>query len=499
MEIEGYSLGNQCEFRQLRRAMRSVALLSVAAVLMLGCAASPSSEEGTEAASIGQPLVDLPIEVRCEAILQRDPAYFPYFHVAPQIWEQAQTPAGATAAVRSVAIDGEVAAAALGGKVTVFTSSNLASLNGWAQGPSFQPELGLAGDYGASLAIRSKSPLVAVGAPGYAVDEPGYVAIYEQVSADAERPPFVRQHWRRTQILLPPRAKNAAATSSMHFGSSLAIEGDTLVVGAEHFFHSSIANTNKDQLGIVYVYKRNQGSAWQLAETLSPLSSAWLPYPGFGSQPQNPPLPGDGYEFGHTVAISNGTIAVGANDHDCQKPLLNWCGRVHLYQLSSTGLWAPTSIVTPHTPYVTGFGLKVALDGSHLAVHSLGPSNGPRDSMTGLPIDPLEGHLVVELFEKSSAAGYSFVDRVESNGGAPIALSGDTLLLGLAAGFWPGPNYVASYVIGNGLDTNWRGFPRPSGASSNFGASLDVSGDWAIVGDISGPTFFRRTDCGPLL
>jgi hypothetical protein len=394
---------------------------------------------------------------------------FPFFYsaaggnVSPQYWTLAPSPSFApSGAATSVGIRDNVAVAGFGDSEYIFESSNLASTAGWSFMQSVQAGSGMVGDYGSALAVGNG--VIAVGAPSTAASG-GYVSIYERS----------QQSWSWQTDLLPPDPQGPLSTAGgVAFGSSVAIDGDTLVVGAENFSYdiSGVpAPSNFDQIGMAYVYQRTN-QVWTLVQRLSPLSIDWLPYPGFGKS-NNPPLPMDGYGFGHSVAISGDWIAIGAADHDCRFSDLGSCGRVYLYRASG-GLWAPNVMIKPMTDAV-GFGNVVALDGNHLAVRSVTSGSGA------------SGPHYVEVYLLGTNGTWAFIAPPVTTGNElkqrSLALTGDSLLVGANGSGGTATNFVDAFGIAGVLRPTWSAFPTPTGASAEFGGSVSASGNWAIVGD----------------
>lgn len=136
-----------------------------------------------------------------------------------------------------------------------------------------------------------------------------------------------------------------------NFGHRVSISGDTIVVGA-NAESSSAAGVNGDEsvndsagAGAAYVFQR-AGGQWQ--------QEAYLK----ASQTSN------GDQFGHSVAIDDDRIAVGAIGADLGKPQ---SGAVYLFERSE-GTWSPAGEVTAFTPGA-GFelGFSVAVSGTTIA------------------------------------------------------------------------------------------------------------------------------------
>ena len=235
-------------------------------------------------------------------------------------------------------------------------------------------------------------------------------------------------------------------------GYAVAMDGDTAVLGAP------LADDLADDAGAAYVYTWND-SAWVEAGQL---------------------LAGDGAasdEFGTSVAVSGGTIFVGAPLHDAAA--LD-AGAVYVFNFDGND-WVQTDKLTP-TQLGLGdeFGTSVAIDGDYAIV--------------GAPFDVTQG--------LSAGAAYAFVyeglngwvlqQRILPADGAAldrfgwsVALSGQTALVGAPleddAGLGAGAAYT--FLAGGGqwmqeaklLPTGW-------GSWQQFGSAVAIDGDTALVG-----------------
>ena len=122
-----------------------------------------------------------------------------------------------------------------------------------------------------------------------------------------------------------------------HFGSAVAIDGDTMVVGANRDDDKS-ANS-----GSAYVFVRS-GSTWTQQQKLTA---------------------SDGYlddNFGNSVAISGDTIVVGA-----ERQGYNELGAAYVFVRSGT-TWTQQQKLAPTLGFNPRFGRSVSIDGDNIAV-----------------------------------------------------------------------------------------------------------------------------------
>lgn len=162
------------------------------------------------------------------------------------------------------------------------------------------------------------------------------------------------------------KASNGDANDQ--FGFSVAVDGDTLVVGAPGESSSAAgiggganeqANNTLVVAGAAYVFERS-GGVWQQTSYVK------------SSQPSDLGI------FGFTVAVDGDRIAVGEPGQGTGEVTT---GRLHLYQRDSSGVWqAETTLRGSNTEQGDRFGLRVSLDGERLAVGATGEASASRDT-----------------------------------------------------------------------------------------------------------------------
>jgi len=169
-------------------------------------------------------------------------------------------------------------------------------------------------------------------------------------------------------IILYPSVEERAGF--LEFGTAVALDGDTLVVGAWDFGGymnnapqgSGVEDAPVAQAGKVFVFQRNYGDLG-----LDPIPDAW----GEVAVLQSSDAETSDY-FGKAVAISGDTIAVGAPGEDggMEGPYPQ-SGAVYLYQrnLGGEDMWGEvTTVYAPDAQLADQFGAALALDGNALVV-----------------------------------------------------------------------------------------------------------------------------------
>ena len=183
----------------------------------------------------------------------------------------------------------------------------------------------------------------------------------------------------------------AQAKPGAGFGSSVAIDGNYLVVGAPH---------GTELGGRAVVYERS-GTQWQQRAVL--MSPHWWTHLVD--------------EFGYAVAISGDRIAVGAPRFDGER------GKVYLFERDpSTNTWHEAGDVVPTFPLPgVKFGFSVDLDGDRLVV---GAPHTP---------DAYENPAgMVHIFDLSTGDEATFVasDGGDNKFGWSVSISGDWAAVG---------------------------------------------------------------------
>jgi uncharacterized repeat protein (TIGR02543 family) len=280
------------------------------------------------------------------------------------------------------------------------------------------------------------------------------------------------------------------------FGTSVAISGDTVVVGApEEESNATGVNGNQsdnsaDNSGAAYVFARS-GTAWN--------QQAYLKASNTGARD----------DFGRVVAASGDTVVVGASRED---NLAGNSGAAYVFARSGT-TWSQQAYLKASTPGGSDtFGAAVAISGDTIAV------GAPNEDSSATGVNGNQA----DNTATDSGAAYVFVRSgttwnqqaylKASNPGASdlfgtaVAVSGDTVVVGAyqedskATGVNGDQtdNSIkdsgAAYVfVRSGAAWSYYAYLKASNPKSNgrFASSVAVSGDTAVIGhylDDSGAT-----------
>ncbi|MBN2146167.1 MAG: FG-GAP repeat protein, partial [Anaerolineales bacterium] len=242
------------------------------------------------------------------------------------------------------------------------------------------------------------------------------------------------------------------------FGGAVAIDGDTLVVGAPGY---PITYT-----GAAYVFERNQDGtdAWGEVAIL------------YASDAQQ------GDEFGASVSISGDIIVVGAPDADDGAYTGNGAAYVFYRNQGGADLWGEVKILYGSSPNdFDYFGISVDIDGDTIVVGA--------ENKWG-------GYGWAHVFQRNFGGEdyWGEIAYISGFGSGPgdyfghsVAIAGDTIVVGAPGEVGTGRAYVFS--------RNWDGedtWGRVADLSAsdmqsgdNFGWSVDISADTLVVGAYS--------------
>jgi trimeric autotransporter adhesin len=198
------------------------------------------------------------------------------------------------------------------------------------------------------------------------------------------------------------------------FGVSLALDGDTLAVGAFHEDSGVPGDGQNDTLsnsGAAYVFRRVDG-AWQ--------QDAYLK----ANSPQ------EDQEFGWSVAVAGDLVAVGARLEDGSDAMDS--GAVYLFR-RNVSRWIPEARLEAPAPVSDDFfGYSVAAAGDGVAVGACGHGCPPAGRIIGIR----ESAGAVHVFRRSGAAWVHEAalapqspDPADAFGRA-VAMAGDLLIIG---------------------------------------------------------------------
>ncbi len=284
-----------------------------------------------------------------------------------------------------------------------------------------------------------------------------------------------------------------------YFGSSMAIDGDTLVIGAiGEDSNATWINTDQNKndaayAGAVYIFVRN-GSTWQQQAYLKASNTDPLDY------------------FGKAVAISGDTLVVGANHEasnaagvngDEQNNDLEGAGAVYIF-VRNGSTWQQQAYLKASNPGENDkFGSSVAISGDTVIVGATGEDSNATGINGNQDDNSASESGAVYVFTRSGSTWQQQAYLKASNTGlmdyfgSDVAIDGNTMLVGA-----PSEDSNATGVNGNQTNNNaidsgaayvfyrtgstWQqqAYLKASNTASAdfFAYSVDISGDGIVIG-----------------
>jgi hypothetical protein len=222
-----------------------------------------------------------------------------------------------------------------------------------------------------------------------------------------------------------------------NFGSSVAFDGDTLVVGARHESSQATgvdgnqADDNRFKAGAVYVFTRDGANVWQQQAYLKASNSKVSD------------------NFGVAVELDGDTLAVGAehegslptNCGPSDNPCVPGAGAVYIFTRDLAGIWSEQAYLkdSASTGFPKKFGTALSLEGNTLVVGAYHESN----LATGVNADP-EANIdqayqsgAVYIFTRDASNSWSQEAYIKASNtgrldafGWSVSLFGDDLAVG---------------------------------------------------------------------
>ena len=244
----------------------------------------------------------------------------------------------------SAAADGGIKSEA--GAAYVFEQSN----SGWKELQKLTAPVPEGSDW-FGYAVAASDSFLIVGAPGksdtlsyYSLEDCGAVYVYKRGV----------KNWIFWQRLSPSDKSKLA-----WFGSSLAIDGTNLIIGAQKMKHeANLPTMSKSNVGKVYVFELDGHGFWVESQKLSA------------------PQIQAGEEFGNSVSIFGNQLIVGGKKWDYYvDPNCNWgwVGRAYIYERKQTNGWTLEAVITSDSlQQLEKFGASVSIGEKYAVVGAPG-------------------------------------------------------------------------------------------------------------------------------
>ena len=268
-------------------------------------------------------------------------------------------------------------------------------------------------------------------------------------------------------------APNAAVEDE--FGYSVAVDSNTVVVGAYSDDSTDTDDNPVANSGSAYVFTKPSSGGWVSTSTAATLTATDA---------------AAGDEFGSSVAVDGNTVVVGASGDDGQSETLDFMGSAFVFVMPGSGGWVSTSTAAKLTASTRGdndyFGRSVAIDGDTIVVGADEAENTVDGSQvktgsayvftkpgTGWATDTETAKLTASVRSGGHRFGFS------------VALDGDTVVVGAYGEASSRGSAYAFTMPGtgwaNGTETAQL---TASDAADNdrFGSSVAIDGDTVVVG-----------------
>ncbi|EFO80628.1 alpha beta-propellor repeat-containing integrin [Oscillochloris trichoides DG-6] len=277
------------------------------------------------------------------------------------------------------------------------------------------------------------------------------------------------------------KASNAQAGD--RFGYSVAISGDTIVIGAdgEDSNGSAQSDNSAPDSGAAYVFVRS-GNTWSQQAYLKASNAQAGDY------------------FGSIVAISSNTIVVGAYNEDSDgssegNNSAATAGAAYVFVRSGTTWSQQAYLKASNVQAGDYFGTRVAISGETLVVSAMGESSN--GSGEGDNSAQYAGAAYVFVRSGSTWSQQAYLKASNTDAydffGRSVAISGDTIVVsadnedsdGSSQGNNSAGNAGAAYVfVRSGTTWSQQAYLKAATvqANDNFGYSVAISGDALVVG-----------------
>ncbi|MFG0330297.1 MAG: hypothetical protein ACF8PN_10400 [Phycisphaerales bacterium] len=331
--------------------------------------------------------------------------------------------------------------AGLFGVVLILAAGRLLAAEPWTEATKLLANDGAAGEhYGERVAVDGDTIVVGALLADGAQTSSGAAYVYSRQSGGA--------------VVFDAKLFARDGESFDWFGAALAVERDTIAVGAV------FAEGAVDESGVVYVFKRQVDGSWA--------EEARLANPG-----------GDWDErFGAALTLEGDTLIVGAPQYsgdDYQS------GGVFVYERDTLGVWSLSQTLTASDGEAwDAFGFDVALDGGALVV------GAPQDNDIGY------GSGSIYLFALDAGGLWVEIDKLnawdagEGDGfGAAVDVGSRFAIVGAASDDDRGLNAGAAYlfrVSATGLTADSKLLASDGQANDQFGVSVALHDNRALVG-----------------
>jgi len=190
---------------------------------------------------------------------------------------------------------------------------------------------------------------------------------------------------------------------------------------------------------------------------------------------------GEEDDFGNSVSVSGDYAFVGAS-RDNDKGSMS--GSVYIFIRNSDGLWIRNPLQTKFTANDCGteyyFGVSVSISGDYAIVGSLDSPKGLKSGSAYIFRRNSDGLWTQQA--KLIPDDGDYLDHF----GVEVSISGDYAIVGAYEDDDKGHDSGSAYIFRRNSDGSWtqqaKLIPADGAAEDQFGWSVSISGDYAIVG-----------------
>jgi cysteine-rich repeat protein len=273
----------------------------------------------------------------------------------------------------------------------------------WTEVQKLVPEDGAAGDlFGHAVAIHGDRLLVTASKADAAGIDSGAAYLYERQPNDV---------WLQVDKLVA-----SDSTPNSWFGWSVAIEGDTVAIGAQ------LAQVDQVVKGAAYVFERQADGSWKEVAKL---------------------LASDGNPnalFGYAVSISGTSMVVGAYRQELVTGLST--GGAYIFDRQADGAWTETQRLLPADGNTLDiFGFSLAMDGSRVVAGTFRDFDAKGSNGAGF------------VFTRQNDQTWKVTEKVMAVDGADgdyfgwsVAIDGDRLMVGAIHNDDKGDSSGSAYI-----------------------------------------------------
>jgi len=282
-------------------------------------------------------------------------------------------------------------------------------------------------EFGFSVALSGNTAVIGVKGGDGLVADSGSAYVFEKIGGV----------WTQSAKLTA-----ADGAEGDQFGYSVAVSGDTAVIGA--FLDNDLGSNS----GSAYVFEKI-GGVWTQSAKLTAADGA------------------EHDQFGFSVAVSGDTAVIGSRNGD---GLVANSGSAYVFEKFG-GLWSQTTKLTASDgTQFNEFGFSVALSGDTAVIGARGDDDRGTASGSAYVFEKI-GALWSQTAKLTASDGAQFDEF-----GVSVALSGDTAVIGARNDDDLGFNSGSAYVFAlEGEDCNGNGIPDECDIAS--GDSQDANGD----------------------